>query len=124
MNTYQMPFKKGIDDLQSLFAFRGNSQGDETQTNSIADYIASEGWLSFNFDCELTDEAIAKEIQSRKEANAAYIAELKATGEYGKTDYLSITVKPDPAFDNLSPLIEEQPLESYKMVFLDPCKPY
>ena len=76
-NLYKITGRKGIDDLKSLYAFVGNSQGDSSASNSIEEYQAAKGWMSFVFDCNLTQEAIEEEIQKRKSWNDAYIKELK-----------------------------------------------
>jgi hypothetical protein len=116
---YRIMFRKGIDDLKSLYAFHGNSQGDESRTNSIAEYKASKGWLSFVFDdCELTEEAIKERIQQNHLANEQYIEKLKADGQYGEIDSLRIKVAYNPHFD--MPLRHTpSSLSSYRMVFLD-----
>jgi hypothetical protein len=95
---YKLPYRKGIDDLKSLYAFHGASQGDETRTNSIEDYKL--GWLVFIFNCELTDEAIAKEIEVRKAWNEEYVKELKEKGQYGEHSYNIMKLQYNPAFDN------------------------
>ena len=72
MVKYKLKGRYGIDDLKSLYAFHGNSQGDETRTNSIKLYKSSEEWLSFVFDCKLTEEAIFNEIE-KKDLNVIMI---------------------------------------------------
>lgn len=117
---YHIKLRRGIDDLKSLFAFRGNSQGDESKSNSIEEYKASKGWLSFMFDCELTDEAIAAEIEKRKLWNDNYLNELHTNGTYGEEYEIGIDFRYNPVFDtpniNMGPSV---PLQSYRMVFLD-----
>jgi len=110
----------GRDDLYSLYAFHGNSQGDTSVSNSIEEYNDSKGWMSFIFKCELTDEAIAKEIIRRKEWNENHINELKANGLYGTSYTVSIHTEHNPTFDTpINPIPSEYPLSSYKMIFLD-----
>lgn len=117
MKEYKMTCRKGIDDLKSLFAFHGNSQGDTMATNDIEVYKDSKGWMSFTFDCELTQKAIAEEVLKRQRWNAEHIAQLQASGEYGQ-EY-EITVKfAELTFDKPS-IVQESPLSSYKMIFLD-----
>lgn len=117
-HTYTFKTRKGIDDLLSPYAFHGNSQGDESAHNDIEQYKNSGGWQSFVFKCELTEEAIAAEIERRRKWNTAYVMMLKASGEYGKEVDNTLTFAYNPAFDaeqsQLTP-----PLSSYKMIFID-----
>jgi len=96
--------RKGIDDLKNIYAFLGNSQGDESYSNEIKDYEASEGWMSFVFEgVDPTDQqAIYDESARRKKENDDYIADLIVKGEYGKEWEHSITMhlKPNPLFDH------------------------
>ena len=118
MQEYKFKIKKGIDDLKGLYAFVGNSQGDTRCSNLISDYIASEGWMSFVFDCELTDEAIQQEIVKRKSWNEQYIQELKESNEYGQEVEYSMGIEHNPLFDK-SLDDKEYPLSSYSFIFLD-----
>ena len=95
---YQYKGKKGITDLTQEKAFIGNSQGDETATNEISHFIASEGWLSNVFkDVDITDQqAIYAESQRRKQANIDYINSLKSAGEFGKEYTMDIEVIDNP----------------------------
>lgn len=126
MNTtkYTFKVKAGIDDLKSLFAFHGNSQGDRTVTNSIDDFNNSKGWLSFLFDCELTEEAIAKEIKRRIRWNNNYIKKLKREGSFGKEYENVLEIVKHPIFDepinNLN--VADAPLTSYSFLLLDTNK--
>lgn len=120
MVEYKLKGRCGIDDLKSLFAFHGGSQGDETKTNSIKLYKFSEGWLNFIFDCELTEEAIFNEIEKRHNYNNDYIAELKKNGKYGTEYKISINLQENPLLDSNYPL--NQPIDSYKMILLDLSK--
>jgi len=45
-----LPIRLGIDDLKSIYAWQGNSQGDESVTNDTKEGLASGGWMSFVFD--------------------------------------------------------------------------
>lgn len=119
MTQYKFKRRKGIDDLKSLFAFHGNSQGDETRTNDIQQYLDSEGWLSFDFDCELSSKAILDEIKKRKKWNNSYIEELIEKGEYGKEQEHVLSVDYNPLFDNNNNTTLDYPLESYKFLILD-----
>ena len=119
-NLYKITGRKGIDDLKSLYAFVGNSQGDSSASNSIEEYQAAKGWMSFVFDCNLTQEAIEEEIQNRKSWNDAYIKELKETEEYGKVYFINIQVELDPIYD--APTKSTPVAESFRMGFLDLSK--
>ena len=120
LKTYSLKKKRGVDDLISEYAFYGNSQGDETQTNSIEAYKASQGWLSFEFTCELTNEAIQKEVAIRKEQNRKYVQELKDSGRYLEEYEISISLAPNLIFDKPSNKYPEpRPMESYKFVLID-----
>ena len=118
MITYQFKIRKGIDDLKSLFAFHGASQGDETRTNSIEDYEQSKGWLNFIFDCAITKEAIAEEVERRRLWNERYVASLKSEGTYGEQITYNVNVAFNPLFDT-PPIVPAFPLSSYRMLFLD-----
>ena len=119
-NLYKITGRKGINDLKSLYAFVGNSQGDSSASNSIEEYQAAKGWMSFVFDCELTQEAIEEEIQKRKSWNETYIKELKETGEYGKVYFINVQVELDPIYD--APTKSAPVAESFRMEFLDLSK--
>lgn len=114
---YKLKIRKGIDDLKSLSAFHGNTQGDDTNTNSIEDYNNSGGYLSFTFDCEMTPEAIAQEIAERKKYNENYITELKEIDEYGKEAEVLLNMEYDDIFDKKE--IITPSTSSYKMIILD-----
>lgn len=119
MNNITLKKKKGIDDLINVYAWTGNSQGDESYTNNIEEGLASQGWMSYNFkDIDITDQkAINKESERRKKVNQDYINKLKEEGKYGEEYEVKIYIQPNPIFDNKQP--SGSPLESFKMVFLD-----
>lgn len=118
MDKYTLKRKLGINDLLCEFAFVGNSQGDESKSNFIDDYNASQGWMSFIFDCELNQEEINKESQRRKQSNLDYIEKLKTEGKYGEEYEIDINLHPHPSFD--TPTNKGgSPLESYKFYFLN-----
>ncbi len=105
-NSYTIKRQKGIDDLQNIYAWTGNSQGDTSCTNIIEVGLASDGWMTYNFkDVNFLDqEAINKESIRRKEANDKYIQELKDKGEYGAYFDINIHVKHNPLFDRVQPI--------------------
>ena len=115
-----IPGRRGIDDLKGVYAFTGNSQGDHSASNSIEDYLASKGWMSFMFDCPMTEEDIAAEVEKRKAWNENYIRELHEQGRYGEGYTTTLEMVHNPILDN--PLLgspAESPLESYSAVFFD-----
>lgn len=121
---YQYKGKKGITDLTNEKAFIGNSQGDETATNEISDFVASQGWLSNTFkDVDITDQkAIYEESLRRKQVNLDYIEKLKSNGEYGKEYTMDIEVIDDPIKDSVR--ISGSPVtETYSFDIFDFGKP-
>ena len=119
MEEYKIKCKKGIDDLKSIYAFHGNSQGDDSVSNKLEDYINSKGWMSFGFDCELTQEAIDKESKERAIWNENYINELQKSGEYLKEYEISLKFNHNSDFDNINKNIKYYPFENYGFVFLN-----
>jgi hypothetical protein len=121
MTTYTIPQFKGIDDLQTEFAFHGNSQGDESRTNDVQQFVDAKGWLSFSFGKNinpLDQQAINAESERRRKENIRYIEQLRAEGRYGEKYELSISIQHNPELDE--PMqIAEKPLESYRIVFLN-----
>lgn len=100
MKTIKIKQKYGIDDLKSIYAFVGNSQGDDAGSNNIEHYLNSGGWQSFVFDCELTKEAIEEESEKRKKWNEEYVENLKEEGKYEKEYEISINFEENPIFDS------------------------
>lgn len=116
MTEYKIKGRKGIDDLQSIYAFVGNSQGDGSGTNALDVYLISDGWLSFVFNCDLDQKSINKEVERRIEANAKYISELVRNDKYGEEYETSLQIEENPLFD--SP-ISEKSLNSYSFKIFD-----
>jgi hypothetical protein len=124
MKTYKIKKKLGIDDLLCEFAFVGNSQGDESVSNKISDYIASKGWMYITSGFEnIADnqEAIYEESKKRCIQNIDYIEKLKAEGRYGEEYEIAINLHPDSNFDTPTNKVGSS-LSSYKMIFLDTNK--
>lgn len=122
MDTYKIKCYKGVDDLLGEYAFSGNSQGDESRSNEIADYIAAKGWMSYNFgdEIDVTDqEAIYKESERRKKVNERYIGLLKRAGKYNEEYEISLSLVHNPLFDDPEPN-KGFPIGSFKMLFLNP----
>lgn len=121
MKTYKTKKKLGIDNLFCEFAFVGSSQGDESVSNDIDDYINSKGWMSITkgFEEIANDQqAIYEESKRRCIINMEYIEKLKAEGRYGEEYEIELNLHPSPDFD--TPTNKGgPPLSSYRMVFLD-----
>ena len=117
MKTITLTYKHGIDDLKSLFAFRGNSQGDDSGSNDVSLNI-NNTWMSFGFDCEKTQEAVDREVKIRARWNEDYIEKLKAKGEFGKEYTTSVSFQPHPVFDE----IQNKLLQSSSFYILDLSK--
>lgn len=117
--TITIKHRKGIDDLKGLFAYIGNSQGDTSHSNELNADKASEGWMSFVFDCPQTQEAIDQEVERRKSHNEAYIAELKASGQYGQEYDTKISFVKHPIFDNQEPKESMPSRISYSFMHLN-----
>lgn len=119
MQDYSFIKKTGINDLKSLFAFEGNSQGDTSCSNSIEEFIASKGWMSFMFKCDLTKEAIDEELAQRKLWNDNYIKELKENGTFGEDYCTNVSIELDPLYDSPISLESAKPLMSHRITILD-----
>lgn len=118
MIDYKIKVRLGIDDLYSLYAFAGVDEQGIGSSNSIKDYLTSDGWLRYVFDVPMTDECIAAEIERRKDWNIKYIDELHRKGEYGKVEYITLSIEYNPALDAPS-LPSEFPIESYSFILMD-----
>ncbi len=119
---YTVKLKRGIDDLKFEYAFKGNSQGDESVSNLISDYIASKGWMSYMFNCPLAQYEINEEVERRKKWNIDYIVSLYKEGRYGEEYEVTLELIPNPLYDTPQ-VFTDFPLQSCKMVFLDFTKP-
>lgn len=119
MTEYKIKGRRGIDDLQGIYAFVGNSQGDTSGTNDIEVYKASGGWMSFIFNCELEQNAINAESERRIILNSQYIKELIEDYKYGEEYETIINVEHNSLFDDPQ---ENRPLLSYTTTFLDLTK--
>ena len=71
----------GIDDLRSEFAFHGNSQGDDSVSNSVDTFVSQKGWMSVNCwykDIDyLNQDEVDKKVLEIKQFNADRIEQLK-----------------------------------------------
>lgn len=122
MNTYILPGGfKGKTDLQNIYAFRGNSQEDESHSNEILDYIASDSWMSFHFDgIDVTNQAaIYAESLRRQKVNAEYVEQCKVDGTYGdRLPDIEMQIAHSSLFDDNS--INDHPTRiSYSIIILD-----
>lgn len=127
ITNYTIKNRRGIDDLECEYAFRGNSQGDDSVSNEISDYLGSDSWMSFGFkNIDKTDqEAIYKESARIKAKNLAYIKELKESGKYGEEYDITISLVNDPFWDTPTKVTGKQLNDvtwSHKMVWLDTSK--
>lgn len=119
MHEYSIKYRKGIHDLKPEYAFRGNSQGDESVSNILEDYLNSQGWMSPTLDdCPLVQEEIDKRIAENREWNRVYIEKLKRTGEYEEEYTVGIKIGHNPLFDNPEVRVQ-QSLQSYKFITLN-----
>ena len=123
--TYKISadYIKGISDLKSEYAFHGNSQGDDSKTNSVDEFIGSGGWKSVSSNFKDIDYLNQSEVDKRaleiRTKNQQRILELKRSGEYGKKveNEISLSVKPCPKYDFTK--IHNTTLDSYRMTFID-----
>jgi len=119
--TYDLPdYRLGIDDLKTTYLFHGASQGDETRTNNVNEYLSSDGWLRcVDRDIKVfTQEVIDRAVEERITYNNRYIADLKKSGKYGQIEKGgTITIQQFPEYDNPRKL--NTVTESYRMEILD-----
>lgn len=119
MKTYKIKCRRGVDDLLSVYAFIGNSQGDTSASNEIEAYKAAKGWMSYVFtDIDITDqEAIYAEANRRQKANIDYIKRLAKEGRLHEEYEITIDLVHNPLYDDKQDFIAS--VESYRMIFLD-----
>jgi len=124
MSKFKLTCYKGVDDLQSEYAFVGSSQGDHSKTNSIQEYKDSKGWLVCIWEgVDLTDQdAIDKEAIRRHEENLNYIDQLVKSGEYKKPYTITIEFEHSKIFDKPGTMPKESPLQSFRLMFIDNSK--
>jgi hypothetical protein len=107
MNTYKVYIPAQTE--PSIFAFRGNSQGDTSVSNNLEDYLGSGGWMSINSDFKdispLTQEAID-----------ARVIELTKKWKPTKGGNVELTVMPNPLLDKNT---YKSSMESYGFRMLD-----
>ena len=123
--TYKISadYIKGISDLKSEYAFHGNSQGDDSKTNSVDEFIGSGGWKSVSSNFKDIDYLNQKEVDKRvldiRTKNQQRILELKRNGEYGERveNEISLSLIPCSEFDSYK--IHSTTLDSYRMTFID-----
>jgi hypothetical protein len=124
IRTYKMPGSyKGISDLSSIYAFHGNSQGYDSCSNDVNDFIGSQGWMSVShgfkdIDYLNQDEVNKRSLEIQKE-NDEYIKSLYKSGQYGEYNGdINLSLKYMPLYDDPSP-IHSKGVESYRMAFID-----
>lgn len=121
--TFTNTHKLGITDLEYEYAFHGNSQGDDSRTNSVEDYLSSGGWksVSSNFkDINYLDQSeVDKRVLEIRNKNKQRIVSLKEQGEYGKEvdSDIILTLKQCPTFD--TPLLNTINPSSCRMTLLN-----
>lgn len=115
LKKYTLTGRYGYDDLKSEYAYRGNSQGDDSGSNDV-EANKNNTWMSFRFNCPETQEAVDKEVLIRKEWNKNYINSLKANGKFGLTYDINCYFTPHPMFDDVPP--RPLPMTS-KILFLN-----
>lgn len=100
--TYTLKRLRGVHDLKNIYAWTGNSQGDEFATNDSAKGMARGGWASYRFlDIDVSDQnAINAESERRQRDNDEYIKELKEKGEYMKEYEIKVHLKHNSIFDS------------------------
>ncbi len=113
---------KGIDDLKSIYAFHGNSQGDDSHSNDINDFIGSKGWMSVSSHFKDIDYLNQEEVNKRsleiQLENEKYIESVKKSGEYGQYNGdIILSIKYFPLYDD-PPKLSNKP-ESYRMTFIN-----
>ena len=121
--TFTNTHKLGITDLECEYAFHGNSQGDDSRTSSVEDYLSSGGWksVSSNFkDINYLDQnEVDKRVLEIRNKNKQRIVSLKEQGEYGKEvdSDITLTLKQCPIFD--SPRLKDNSTDSYRIALLN-----
>jgi len=120
IKRYEFKGKRGIDDLLAEYAFAGMPEQGIGNSNSIEEYLDSQGWLRYIFDVPMTREAIAIEVERRKKENIEYIERLHRKGRFGEWFIIELELVDNPALDRPDiRLSSELPMKSYRMVFLD-----
>jgi len=126
MESIELKKKRGQDDLLSLVAFKGNSQGDEFATNDVKEANAYGNWCSYRFDDDVDrndQESINKEVERRRKWNEEYIQKLKDEGRYLEEYTTTIHFKSNPIFD--VPTVtsgDDLPYKNMKIFFPEPKK--
>lgn len=121
-SKYTIKGRRGITDLQSIYAFHFNDQGGG-DSNEAGLSLNSNGWWSFNdrFKNKGIDprdqRAIDIESIAIAKENEEYINQLHLQNRYGEEYETTIEIVYNPLFDD--PNISIPKLESYRMEFLD-----
>lgn len=121
--TINLPkIRLGIDDLKSIHAFHGASQGDETATNDVKQFETCDGWLYVSSHFKDINYLIQSEVFSQSDKlhkeNDVYIQSLKESGDYGKeVDGGTLTYEENPLYDTTIKY-GDSPIESYRYTIL------
>lgn len=124
MKKYTIKCKKGIDDLQSIYAFHSNDQGGGG-SNRAGISIGSGGWWSFNNHFRdkgidpMDQEAIDKEVLEITKANSEYIDRLYKEGRYGEEYEMSLELEYNPLYDAPPDVDAGQSLSSARIEFIN-----
>lgn len=118
--------KLGIDDLKSEFAFHGNSQGDDSVSNSVDTFVSQNGWMSVNCWYEdidyLNQDEVDKKVLEIKQSNTDRIEQLKLSGDYGKeVEGIHVFIEHDPLYDTIKDRFSESTM-TYRYEILDLSK--
>ena len=113
----------GIDDLKSEFAFNGNSQGDDSVSNSVDTFISQKGWMSVNCwykDIDyLNQDEVNKKVLDIKKSNSDRIEQLKLSGDYGKeVEGIHVFIEHDQLYDTIKDRFTESAM-TYRYEILD-----
>ena len=126
MKKYSIECRKGVDDLKSIYAFHGTSQGNTGGFNTAGASLNSNGWIVFSEDFKnkgidpSDQKAIDKYSKEIAAENDKYITQLHKEGKYGEEYEVSIKLVYNPLYDAPSLFSDEEfPLENYSITFLD-----
>jgi hypothetical protein len=123
MKSYGFKRRRGYDDLVLEYAWIGNSQGDESVSNSV-EHCLNNSWMTYVFGKDVPkddQEAINKEVERRKKINQEYIEKLKSEGRYGEEYEITIHLKHNPLFDtpNREGTLAWEDNTKSKVIFID-----
>lgn len=125
LTEYKAKCKRGINDLQSEYAFHGASQGDDSRSNEIKLYKESGGWMipnsSFKKVIDITDqEAIYKHSEKIRQENIDYVNQLYKENRFGEEYEVSLKLHKLKGFDDTKYEYKypDKPLTSHRFFFI------